>query len=326
MDKEFITKYTLDYKTYKEFSRGYIATKKLSIIMSIVLFMLLIIYICTKKYDIIISCGIIIFIIILIVKLTGRNKLQYKRYKSLNNDEDMENTVKITKSKILTKTKKGDITNYEFSQIIGLIETKNLLILKLNYNMGLILNKNNITGGTKEELINYLLSVCTNIKKKKLINSKKWLITRKIFFVSYIVIFIIALFCFYLQQNKVYKYQEILEKSGYDVEIKESAYNNHNTKKMVVHKNEEHTWNYIYEFGTEADAKRNIEYWANLETDNDIKEEYIIKNDRNYQKYVIDNESEYIVLIRIDKFVFYSIGNTNYKKEIDNIMGLIGIN
>ena len=37
----------------------------------------------------------------------------------------------------------------------------------------------------------------------------------------------------------------------------------------------------MYEFGTEADAKRNIEYWANLKTNNNIKDEYIIKTTQN---------------------------------------------
>ena len=42
--------------------------------------------------------------------------------------------------------------------------------------MGIILDKRNITGGTKEELVDYLFSVCGNIKKKKVVKSKMSLI------------------------------------------------------------------------------------------------------------------------------------------------------
>ena len=101
------------------------------------------IYMYTKRYDIIIAVGIIFLLLLLLTKITGRNKLQYKRYKSLNNNEDLESTIKIGKEKIISTTQKGDTTSYEFNQIIGIIETKNLLILKLKYNMGIILDKNN---------------------------------------------------------------------------------------------------------------------------------------------------------------------------------------
>ena len=322
-EKKFSTKYTLDYKTYKEFSSGYIATKKASIIMLFVFLALLIIYMLTKRYDIIILGGVIFLLLIFLIKVTGRNKLQYKRYKSLNNNEDLESTIKIDKEKITSTSKKGDITTYEFNQIIGIIETKNLLILKLKYNMGIILDKRNITGGTKEELVDYLFSVCGNIKKKKVVKSKMGLIIRKILFAVYAIIFLISIVCFILKQNQIEQYQNLLEQNGYSIEMEESIYNNHNTKQLTIHKKDEHTWSYMYEFGSDEDAKRNIEYWGNLETDDNIKDEYIIKDSRDYQKIVIDNDSEYVILIRKDKLVFYGIGHTQYKDELDNIVKII---
>ena len=66
-----------------------------------------------------------------------------------------------------------------------------------------------------------------------------------------------------------------------------------------------------------------MEYWANQETDNNIKPEYIVRSSRNYQKYVIDNEEQYVVLIRRDNFVFYGIGHTQYKEELDEIVNLL---
>lgn len=76
----------------------------------------------------------------------------------------------------------------------------------------------------------------------------------------------------------------------------------------------------MYEFGNNEDAKRNINYWANLETDNNIKDEYVIENTNDYQEYVIDDNDKYIILIKKDNYVFYGKGNLEYKEELDYIV------
>ena len=321
--KEFSSKYTLDYKTYKEFSSGYIATRKSSMITLFVVLALLILCIIYRNYETVITFGVLFGIFAFLIKVTGRNKLQYKRYKSLNNNEDVEANIKIGKDKIISTSKKGDIASYEFSQITGIIETKNLLVLKLKYNMGIIINKNNLEGGTKEELINYLFSVCNNLKKKKVTNSKGLLVLRRAMFVLLAIIVILSIVLNILKQYQMDNYVELLEQNGYEIEMQESVYNGKNTKQATISKNYGHTWCYLYEFGTDNDAKRNIEYWANQETNNNIKSEYIFKSSRNYQKYVIDNEEQYVVLIRRDNFVFYGIGHTQYKGELDEVVNLL---
>lgn len=321
--KEFSSKYTLDYKTYKEFSNGYIATRKSSMITLFVVLVLLILCIIYRNYETVITFGVIFAIFAFLIKVTGRNKLQYKRYKSLNNNEDVEANIKIGKEKIISTSRKGDTSSYEFSQIIGIIETKNLLVLKLEYNMGIIINKNNLEGGTKEELIDYLFSVCNNLKKKKVTNSKRWLVVRKVMFVLLAIIVILSIALSILKTYQLDNYVELLEQNGYEIELQESVYNGKNTKQATISKNYGHTWCYLYEFGNDNDAKRNMEYWANQETDNNIKPEYIVKSSRNYQKYVIDNEEQYVILIRRDNFVFYGIGHTQYKEELDEIVNLL---
>ena len=321
--KEFSSKYTLDYKTYKEFSSGYIATRRSSMITLFVVLVLLILCIIYRNYEIVITFGVIFAIFAFLIKVTGRNKLQYKRYKSLNNNEDVEANIKIGKEKIISTSKKGDTSSYEFSQIIGIIETKNLLVLKLEYNMGIIINKNNLEGGTKEELIDYLFSVCNNLKKKKVTNSKRWLVVRKVMFVLLAIIVILSIALSILKTYQMDNYVELLEQNGYEIELQESVYNGKNTKQATISKNYGHTWCYLYEFGNDNDAKRNMEYWANQETDNNIKPEYIAKSSRNYQKYLIDNEEQYVILIRRDNFVFYGIGHTQYKEELDEIVNLL---
>ena len=320
--KEFSSNYTLDYKTYKEFSTGYIATRKSSIITLFVVLVWLILCIIYRDYQIVITFGVLFGIFAILIKVKGRNKIQYKRYKSLNNNEDVETNIKIGKDKIVSTSKKGDVTTYEFSQITNIVETKNLIILKLKYNMGIILNKNNIEGGTKEELLEYLYSVCNNLKKKKVTNTKGWLILRRIMFGLLVITVILSVVLSILKQNQMNNYVELLEQNGYEIEMQESVYNGKNTKQATISKNYGHTWCYLYEFGTDNDAKRNMEYWANQETDNNIKPEYIVNSSRNYQKYVID-EGQYVILIRRDNYVFYGIGHTQYKEELDEIVNII---
>ena len=309
-------------KTYKEFSTGYIATRKSSIITLFVVLVLLILCIIYRDYQIVITFGVLFGIFALLIKVTGRNKIQYKRYKSLNNNEDVETNIKIGKDKIVSTSKKGDVTTYEFSQITNIVETKNLIILKLKYNMGIILNKNNIEGGTKEDLINYLYSVCNNLKKKKVTNTKGWLILRRIMFGLLVITVILSVVLSILKQNQMNNYVKLLEQNGYEIEMQESVYNGKNTKQATISKNYGHTWCYLYEFGTDNDAKRNMEYWANQETDNNIKPEYIVNSSRNYQKYVID-EGQYVILIRRDNYVFYGIGHSQYREELDEIVNII---
>lgn len=321
--KEFSSKYILDYKTYKEFSNGYIATRKSSMITLFVVLVLLILCIIYRNYETVITFGVIFAIFAFLIKVTGRNKLQYKRYKSLNNNEDVEANIKIGKEKIISTSKKGDISSYEFSQITGIIETKNLLVLKLEYNMGIIINKNNIEGGTKEELIDYLFSVCNNLKKKKVTNSKRWLVVRRVMLVLLAITVILSIVLSILKTYQMDNYVELLEQNGYEIELQESVYNGKDTEQATISKNYGHTWCYLYEFGNDNDAKRNMGYWANQETDNNIKPEYIAKSSRNYQKYLIDNEEQYVILIRRDNFVFYGIGHTQYKEELDEIVNLL---
>ena len=321
--KEFSSKYTLDYKTYKEFSNGYIATRKSSMITLFVVLVLLILCIIYRNYETVITFGVIFAIFAFLIKVTGRNKLQYKRYKSLNNNEDVEANIKIGKEKIISTSKKGDISSYEFSQITGIIETKNLLVLKLEYNMGIIINKNNLEGGTKEELIDYLFSVCNNLKKKKVTNSKRWLVVRRVMLVLLAITVILSIVLSILKTYQMDNYVELLEQNGYEIELQGSVYNGKDTEQATISKNYGHTWCYLYEFGNDNDAKRNMEYWANQETDNNIKPEYIAKSSRNYQKYLIDNEEQYVILIRRDNFVFYGIGHTQYKEELDEIVNLL---
>ena len=324
--KEFSSKYTLNYECFKEFSKGYQAVRKAPIVLLALLLLMAVYYLIVKRYEIVIfySVFFIIFgLLIFVFKFKREGKLQYDCYKYLNDNKDVEVKVEIAKEKVKVISSKEKQEIYDFEKIVGIIETKNLLILKLDYNMGIIIAKNSLEGGTKEELLEYLYSFCPNIKRKKTSQAKMYLLVRKAIFVLYALVLLVAIILLILTSHRMDDYQNSLEEAGYLVEVHEDFYNGYDMDVLMITKGEERTKSYLYEFKKDNDAKRNIKYWLNEETEEDVKDEYVIKDTSNYQKYVILEDGKYIILIRKDNYVFYGIGTDEYQEELDAIVKII---
>ena len=320
-DKEFSSVSVLDYKRYKEFALGYGSTRRANIIFMVIAIILLLLYMIQGSYGTVILIGIICVVFLLLFKIIGINKIQYKRTKNLNNGEDLKQTIKISDGNIVLTSQKGDTSSYKLSQIIGIIETKNLFILKLKYNVGIIVDKNNLIGGSKEEFIDYLYENCTNLKTKKVIQSKKWITIRRIFLGLCLLIFGLAIIFSLMNSNRMEKYEEVLEDKGYKASINEHVNDGYTSKTMTVMSDNNSNILYVYDFKNERLAKHNLEYWAEREAD-DNKDEYIKADSGNYKKYVIDNDG-YVVLIRKGNFVIYGKGSSRYKDELDDMIKVI---
>ena len=65
-NKKFTSSYTLDYKTFKDFRKIYLATNKNNLIILSVALLSLIILIILKKYDIVFAVGISCIILLII--------------------------------------------------------------------------------------------------------------------------------------------------------------------------------------------------------------------------------------------------------------------
>ena len=319
-NKEFSSVCTLDYKKYKEFALGTASTRKMNILFMFVSLLLLILYMIMGSYGLVIIIGIICGIFLIIYKVAGINKIQYKRTKNLNNGEDLRQTFKVSCGNIVLTSQKGDTSSYKLSQIISIIETENLFILKLKYNVGIIVDKNNLTGGSKEEFINYLFENCENLKSKKVINSKKWVIIRRVFLGICLLIFLLAIIFSFMNSNRMDKYEKSFEDKGYNAAVNESVNDGYTFKTMTVMSN--NSVLYVYDFKTDKMAEHNLEYWAKSETDDNVKDEYIKEDSKDYKKYIIDDKG-YVILIRKDNFVFYGIGNSNYKDELNDMIEVI---
>lgn len=319
-NKEFSSVCTFDYKKYKEFALGAVSTRKMNILFMFVSLLLLILYMIMGSYGLVIIIGIICGIFLIIYKVAGINKIQYKRTKNLNNGEDLRQTFKVSCGNIVLTSQKGDTSSYKLSQIISIIETENLFILKLKYNVGIIVDKNNLTGESKEEFINYLFENCENLKSKKVINSKKWVIIRRVFLGICLLIFLLAIIFYFMNSNRMDKYEKSFEDKGYNVDVNESVNDGYTFKTMTVMSN--NSVLYVYDFKTDKMAEHNLEYWAKSETDDNVKDEYIKEDSKDYKKYIIDDKG-YVILIREDNFVFYGIGNSHYKDELNDMIEVI---
>ena len=319
-NNEFSSVCTFDYKKYKEFALGAVSTRKMNILFMFVSLLLLILYMIMGSYGLVIIIGIICGIFLIIYKVAGINKIQYKRTKNLNNGEDLRQTFKVSCGNIVLTSQKGDTSSYKLSQIISIIETENLFILKLKYNVGIIVDKNNLTGGSKEEFINYLFENCENLKAKKVINSKKWVIIRRVFLGICLLIFLLAIIFSFMNSNRMDKYEKSFEDKGYNVDVNESVNDGYTFKTMTVMSN--NSVLYVYDFKTDKMAEHNLEYWAKSETDDNVKDEDIKEEGKDYKKYIIDYKG-YVILIRKDNFVFYGIGNSNYKDELNDMIEVI---
>ena len=319
-NNEFSSVCTFDYKKYKEFALGAVSTRKMNILFMFVSLLLLILYMIMGSYGLVIIIGIICGIFLIIYKVAGINKIQYKRTKNLNNGEDLRQTFKVSCGNIVLTSQKGDTSSYKLSQIISIIETENLFILKLKYNVGIIVDKNNLTGGSKEEFINYLFENCENLKSNKVINSKKWVIIRRVFLGICLLIFLLAIIFSFMNSNRMDKYEKSFEDKGYNVDVNESVNDGYTFKTMTVMSN--NSVLYVYDFKTDKMAEHNLEYWAKSETDDNVKDEYIKEDSKDYKKYIIDDKG-YVILIRKDNFVFYGIGNSHYKDELNEMIKVI---
>ena len=319
-NNEFSSVCTFDYKKYKEFALGAVSTRKMNILFMFVSLLLLILYMIMGSYGLVIIIGIICGIFLIIYKVVGINKIQYKRTKNLNNGEDLRQTFKVSCGNIVLTSQKGDTSSYKLSQIISIIETENLFILKLKYNVGIIVDKNNLTGGSKEEFINYLFENCENLKSNKVINSKKWVIIRRVFLGICLLIFLLAIIFYFMNSNRMDKYEKSFEDKGYNVDVNESVNDGYTFKTMTVMSN--NSVLYVYDFKTDKMAEHNLEYWAKSETDDNVKDEYIKEDSKDYKKYIIDDKG-YVILVRKDNFVFYGVGNSHYKDELNDMIEVI---
>lgn len=309
-DINFNSNYILDSKKYKEFLMGYISTRKFVIIDLIILIISSLLLLYTQSYSIIMAIGIVSIILLLILRIVGRNKNSYKVSKDLNNGIDLNINVTINKEKIILTSDNGNISNYTFNQIISLAETTNLIILKFKHNLGIIIDKNTLTGGTKEELINYLLSVCENIKKKKIIQSKSWIILRKCSFVFLLLVFVLSIILNIFENQKMDRYLDILKGYNYEIEEKIVQRGGTDVTNLEITDNSNHFYAELMEFDSNESAEDTINYWLSYSSS-----DYTVETGKNYEKYYFEEDDD--LYVRKDNIVL-NVHIYSYEDDVFN--------
>ena len=264
----------------------------------------------TKNYSIIIYIGILSLFLLLILKIIWKNKTSYKISKDLNNGTDVHINVEINNEKIIMTSDNGNISNYTFNQIISLIETKNFVILKLKHNLGIIIDKTSLTGGTKEDLINHLLSVCENIKKKKIIKSKNWIILRKFSFVVLFLIFILSIILNMYENQKMDRYLEILKDYNYEIEERTIQRSGKDVLDIKISDMQYHFYAELMEFDSEESAEDTIDYWLSYSSS-----DYTVETGNNYERYYFEEDDD--LYIRKDNIVL-NVHIYSYKDDVFN--------
>lgn len=325
-EKEFQSKYTLDLETYREFGKGYTGSKKSMVVFLILFAFCGIAELLAKNYTyIFFFCGVWLFLMLLF-KFAGRSKVQYNRSVSANGGKPLNHTVTINKDGILIVEAGGNKSNYQFEQIIGIGETENLLILRMKYNLGIIVRKDSLTGGTQEELIQFLIEKCPNLKPKKVLKTKYARILQDIMIGVIGVIFILGIIFCIVDGQRMPQWEKKLEENGYEVGRLETYVSGEKISVLQVLEETEAT--YVYEFASRSDAKLNIRNWAELETE--MLEEAVEAEDfeidvgRNKIKYVIELDGELTMLLQKNNYVFYGRCDDEDIEELEKLANLLG--
>lgn len=198
-NKQFQSAVTYDLPTYKEFMRcltNMVTSHTFIQIFAIVYlsaFVFLIVY--WGQYVSFLTIACILLIIFGIIKLINRGGgLQYKRIISNNHGQTPRNRMTIANGQIhALNLDNGNSVYFDFDKVRGIGETGNLIIILLEFRQGLMIDKRTLTGGTKEELLSYLLSACPSLKKRKVQTGKGHRIRNKIIFALLILGVVLSL-------------------------------------------------------------------------------------------------------------------------------------
>lgn len=170
MESRFRVETILDFPVYKDFQRSYACVNPLTLSARIVLILISFYYIRNFDSLMLLTSFLGIAGIILITQLVQNKKggsIQYKRMLLSNNGKPNHAVCEFTDAGILdTNQDNGNIYTYQYDQVRYLIHTPKLVLVVLRYRLCLILQKDNITGGMPDELMEFLLSRCPNCKKK----------------------------------------------------------------------------------------------------------------------------------------------------------------
>lgn len=172
----FTAKYTHDWNTEREFQSAYHSTRTSYILLNIVLIVLvpLSLRICWWEPDSTASWAFL-FLGVLMCILEGKNHLPKNQktlpYKqALFQNGGTPPTIRLSLSDSgFTAVNQNGATPVcrEYNLVERILESKHFLILMLPCRLCVLIRKDSISGGSKDELVDYLRQRCPNLKSRK---------------------------------------------------------------------------------------------------------------------------------------------------------------
>ncbi len=189
----YSSKFLMNKDLYYDFySVSYNRTKKVFLIFLCLVAYLIGINLLIGNYDIVLWFGpFISFLMILIYFRTKKAiKIGYERM-VISAGKEITLNYELFEEKIISH---NDELKREFfyHQITKFFETKNFILLHLQHNLYVTIEKNNLTASV-DEVKAFLINKCTLVKKKKFINcanDKKWSL---VFLIALIVVSIVGM-------------------------------------------------------------------------------------------------------------------------------------
>ena len=144
----------------------------------------------------------VIALFILLRRYSPMDKTSYNRMISGNEGTPVNHHYYFGEEYIhLENTFTGNHHKYQYSQIVGLAQTKNYFVLLLVHKQYVLLEKAKITGGTADDFVRFLCENCPDMKPKKLRSNMFGKIT---FYVLSVLILLLIGVLLYLMVSHVF--------------------------------------------------------------------------------------------------------------------------
>ena len=189
----YSSKFLMNKDLYYDFySVSYNRTKKVFLIFLCLVAYLIGINLLIGNYDIVLWFGpFMSFLMILIYFRTKKAiKIGYERM-IISAGKEITLNYELFEEKIISHDDELK-REYFYHQITKFFETKNFILLHLQHNLCVTIEKNNLTASV-DEVKAFLINKCTLVKKKKFINcvnDKKWSL---VFLIALIVVSIVGM-------------------------------------------------------------------------------------------------------------------------------------
>lgn len=313
--KRFVSEISVTKDVYEEFYNSFIFGNIRMIV--ILLLALVLVYLITKSYIPVMWLTLteLFSLVFYSFILRRHRRIGFERILEAHGGEQIKTKITINEEKIEEiDVVTGNKTYFNFSQIQGTLETDNLLVLRLKYNLGIILGKNNLKGGTIDELVEYLKRVCAlKDKNCKKFNPKLKYLGR-CFGVLLFVLFISLVYVDIRRTVFIDRLIDAFENNGYIVDL----YSPEDAELVVygIYKEEKKQEFYLYYFKDEKIAKASFDDWL----EDDKKELGIdsCSKDKEYYTCYIKNDTLESLLIRKNNIIFYGIVENIEKQELDD--------